>query len=123
MFNWSIVLGARLVPHAPTPFFEVGVQASGLTVTVVCCVTAFPAVFVTVRVNVVVAERFPVEMGTPELTAPSDGFTDPVPFEKIAVRVVAVPEGMLEVDTVKEAMAGAAMAGAGVTPPLPQPTA
>jgi len=41
----------------------------------------------------------------------------------MAVSVVAVPEGTVKTDAVKEVMAGAAIVVAGLPAPLPQPTA
>ena len=75
MFNWSIALGFEFATvYAATPFLDVGLHDTGdeLTVTVTCCVTELPAKFVTVRVNVVVAVKFPVKNGIPDVTAPTD---------------------------------------------------
>jgi hypothetical protein len=58
--------------YAATPFLDVGLHDTAITVTVTCCVTELPAEFVTVRVYVVVADNFPVETGILDVTAPTD---------------------------------------------------
>jgi hypothetical protein len=73
MFSWSIALGSEFATkYAATPFLDVGVHDTVITVTVTCCVTELPAEFVTVRVNVVVADKFPVDTGIPDVTEPTD---------------------------------------------------
>lgn len=84
------------------------ITGTAKTCTVVCAVTLVPAELVTVSVKIVVADRLPVLTATPEVTVPIPWSTLPVPPEKMAVRVVLVPEVMVGWAAMKLVIPGAA---------------
>jgi hypothetical protein len=109
--------GATIVPAGKLPVIAATGVATTTTVTVF--VTLAPELFVTVKVKVVSAVRFPVPTAAPLVTAPMPRSMLAVPLLNTAVSVVPVPEVMGVLVTVKLVITGAAKGAAAGPPPPP----